>query len=200
MVVISIIALLSSIVLASIKSAREKAQITKTVSEMKSMQTALELYRSDKGYYPDDRNGVDLYLPDNPGFTYFEDYYDGDIYNGTNLTSLQGFSYVVQDYLVNNKYIAKIPQSPNYPNNCEPYSISCINSGYFLGYSTEVYPSDSSRYYMCGEDIVKNYAIFFYANSKKINLPIYKRVIDGVVEENDIWTDLPGRYTYCLSM
>ncbi|MBC7766658.1 prepilin-type N-terminal cleavage/methylation domain-containing protein [Arenimonas sp.] len=52
MVVISIIGLLSSIVLATLKDARDKATGTKFKSEIKQLVTALELYRTDTGYYP----------------------------------------------------------------------------------------------------------------------------------------------------
>lgn len=51
--VISIISLLSSVVLASIKDARQKAQINAFVVQMKQVQIALESYRNDYGKYPD---------------------------------------------------------------------------------------------------------------------------------------------------
>lgn len=61
LVVISIVGLLSSIVLASLKSAREKAQIAKFKQEMNSLRSALELYKSDNGFYPKpDRDEVNL--------------------------------------------------------------------------------------------------------------------------------------------
>jgi type II secretion system protein G len=52
MVVISIIGLLSSIVLASLKDARDKANVTKFKEEIRQMISALELYRGDNGKYP----------------------------------------------------------------------------------------------------------------------------------------------------
>jgi prepilin-type N-terminal cleavage/methylation domain-containing protein len=52
LVVISIIGLLSSIVLASLNTAREKAEIAKISSEMKSIQLALELYYDAYNQYP----------------------------------------------------------------------------------------------------------------------------------------------------
>ncbi len=52
MVVISIIGLLSSIVLASLKDARDKANVTKFKAEIRQMISALELYRGDNGKYP----------------------------------------------------------------------------------------------------------------------------------------------------
>lgn len=61
LVVISIIGLLSSIVLASIRTAREKAEITALKSNFLSVRNALELYRSDYGDYPESTG--ESYLP-----------------------------------------------------------------------------------------------------------------------------------------
>ena len=52
MVVISIIGLLSSIVLASLKDARDKATMAKFTSEINQFKNALELYKSEIGTYP----------------------------------------------------------------------------------------------------------------------------------------------------
>ena len=52
LVVIAIIGLLSSIVLASLNTARAKARDTKRVSDLKQMQIALELYHLTNGSYP----------------------------------------------------------------------------------------------------------------------------------------------------
>jgi prepilin-type N-terminal cleavage/methylation domain-containing protein len=52
MVVISIIGLLSSIVLASIKVARDKSVATKFKSEIQQFVSALELYKTSTGKYP----------------------------------------------------------------------------------------------------------------------------------------------------
>ena len=51
-VVIAIIALLSSITLAAVNKAREKAQISKFKSEVGEFVKALEVYRLKYGYYP----------------------------------------------------------------------------------------------------------------------------------------------------
>ena len=51
-VVISLITLLSSVILASLNSARDKAKTRAFASNMLSFQTALELYKTDTGYYP----------------------------------------------------------------------------------------------------------------------------------------------------
>jgi len=52
LVVISIIALLSSIVLASLNDARAKARDAVRLSDMRQIQTALELYKNTNGIYP----------------------------------------------------------------------------------------------------------------------------------------------------
>jgi len=52
LVVIAIIGLLSSIVLASLSSARTQARDAKRISELRQIKTALELYYNDFGYYP----------------------------------------------------------------------------------------------------------------------------------------------------
>jgi type II secretion system protein G len=52
LVVVSIISLLSSIVLASLNSARSKARDAKRKEDIHSIQTALALYYNTNGYYP----------------------------------------------------------------------------------------------------------------------------------------------------
>ena len=68
LVVIAIIGLLSSIVMASLNSARKKARDSRRIADLKQLQIALEMYYSDKGYYP--HNGSNTYagcwkLPNN---------------------------------------------------------------------------------------------------------------------------------------
>ncbi|MCR4274960.1 MAG: prepilin-type N-terminal cleavage/methylation domain-containing protein [Candidatus Campbellbacteria bacterium] len=53
LVVIAIIGILSSVVLASLNSAREKSRDAKRVSDVKNVQLALELYFDSCGQYPD---------------------------------------------------------------------------------------------------------------------------------------------------
>ena len=52
LVVISIIGLLSSVVLASLNSARSKARDTQRIAGIKQIRTALEFYYDKYGYYP----------------------------------------------------------------------------------------------------------------------------------------------------
>jgi len=53
LVVIAIIGILSSVVLASLNSAREKSRDAKRVSDIKQLQLALELYFDTNSSYPD---------------------------------------------------------------------------------------------------------------------------------------------------
>jgi type II secretion system protein G len=52
LVVIAIIGLLSTLSVVALNSAREKARNARRVSDMKQVQTALELYFNDMGRYP----------------------------------------------------------------------------------------------------------------------------------------------------
>lgn len=52
LVVVAIISLLSSVILALVKDARQKAQIKAFRSEVQQLINALELYRADNGIYP----------------------------------------------------------------------------------------------------------------------------------------------------
>lgn len=63
LVVISIIGFLSSIVLASLNTARAKARDVANIRAARELQKAVELYYSDNGYYPhqDPSVGSDIY-------------------------------------------------------------------------------------------------------------------------------------------
>lgn len=52
LVVVAIIGILSSVVLASLNSARMKARDTKRMTNLTQIWTALEMYYNDHGYYP----------------------------------------------------------------------------------------------------------------------------------------------------
>jgi type II secretion system protein G len=60
LVVISIISLLSSVVLSSLNSARSRARDTQRMANIRSLQTALELYFDANGKYP---TSADLAFP-----------------------------------------------------------------------------------------------------------------------------------------
>ncbi|PJE64729.1 MAG: hypothetical protein COU90_00455 [Candidatus Ryanbacteria bacterium CG10_big_fil_rev_8_21_14_0_10_43_42] len=56
LVVISIIGLLASVVLASLNTARSRARDARRMTDMRQIQTALELYFNDNGVYPSTSN------------------------------------------------------------------------------------------------------------------------------------------------
>jgi prepilin-type N-terminal cleavage/methylation domain-containing protein len=72
LVVISIIAFLSSIVLASLNTARQKAKLTAAKEEMGEFVKALEVYKSTYGVYPSSAGCYDSL--NGQGYGYCEDY------------------------------------------------------------------------------------------------------------------------------
>src|SRR5690606_14931557 len=54
------IALLSSVVLASLQTARAKGRDAKRISDLKQMQVAVEMYYNDHGSYPRNYDGTTL--------------------------------------------------------------------------------------------------------------------------------------------
>ncbi len=65
LVVVAIISLLSSIVLAAVKDARDKAKARAFRAEMQQLITALEMYRLDNGKYPGEGSIKDYYRNNN---------------------------------------------------------------------------------------------------------------------------------------
>ncbi len=185
LVVISIISLLSSIVLASIKRVRENAQITKTVSEMKSLQTALELYKNKFGVYP---GVIGTIYTTNEFMDGGGNFIDKIIDYGLGTQSLQ---YLLETYL--STFLPKIPTPPN-------------NSDYYIGYLRPL--NNVNTYYVCNRQKINNYFIYFYTSTRKINLPILEQVFNGTnpitmttinpVEESAF--NESQRRIYCISM
>ena len=68
LVVIAIIGILSSVVLASLNSAREKSRDARRISDIKQLQLALELYFDASSTYPTSLDDLDpTYIPSVPG-------------------------------------------------------------------------------------------------------------------------------------
>jgi len=61
LVVISIIGVLATIVLGSLNDARSSARDAQRKRDIKTIQTALEIYHLDKGQYPVSNNGIHTY-------------------------------------------------------------------------------------------------------------------------------------------
>jgi prepilin-type N-terminal cleavage/methylation domain-containing protein len=133
LVVVAIISLLSSIVLASLKEAREKAKISKLRSEMNQLLTAIELYKTDKGYYP----GENLTKEANGR------YYQKAI-NNTDVTTSINLPLELDGYL---------SETPKYPGLYSTTLTSGFYWYYLEGSSVKYRCSDSNDY--------QNYHIFF---------------------------------------
>ena len=58
LVAIAIITMLTSVVMASWSSAKEKAQDARRISELKQLKYALELYHTNYGHYPRESEGA----------------------------------------------------------------------------------------------------------------------------------------------
>ncbi len=106
MVVISIISLLSSIVLASVKEVREKAQITKIRSEMNQLINALELYKADKGEYPYENTA---------GFMNGNSYTSGIYINNSDYNESDTGAPNLRTLLTG--YVSNLPKNPVFSNN-----------------------------------------------------------------------------------
>lgn len=164
MVVISIIALLSSIVLASLNSARAKAQSAKFVAELKQLQNALELYRTDNGNYPNE--GTDALGVDEP---------HTDAALGP----------VLQ------KYIPKIPHSPNYPSTAILYT---YDTSFVAERKTQ-----SHFYFTCDDVPAAKYAIYIQSAFPINNLPTAKLLDENNADNtSEIFSGI--NYLYCLSV
>jgi prepilin-type N-terminal cleavage/methylation domain-containing protein len=187
LVVISIIALLSSIVLVSIKSAREKAILTKTVSEMKSLHTAIELYKNQFGVYP----GLS-------GMSYTDDFI---CQKGTGMCSFgpkEDVAVFQNADLVNNKLLSKPIAAPTF----EACDNGCSTKGYALYYWKTPTVIDSSATVMCGDQKVNNYVIFLYSNTKKISMPAASLLIGTStynINANPYSGNITPPYAYCIA-
>jgi len=60
LVVIAIIGLLSTLAVVALSNARQKANDAKRLSDVKQVQTALELYHNDRNIYPDPDAAINL--------------------------------------------------------------------------------------------------------------------------------------------
>jgi prepilin-type N-terminal cleavage/methylation domain-containing protein len=106
LVVIAIIGLLSSVVLASLNSARAKSRDAKRISDLAQIRIALELYFDDKGYYPQSGCGWDC--------------------NGYRYSYNSSWDSLASDLA---PYI-KLPIDPRNSPSCPPWSSNCYTYAY----------------------------------------------------------------------
>ncbi|TAK05568.1 prepilin-type N-terminal cleavage/methylation domain-containing protein [Patescibacteria group bacterium] len=115
LVVIAIIGLLSTLAVVALNSAREKSRDAKRVSDVKQIQTALELYYSDNQQYPDAAAGSVIGTA--AGLTRL----DGD-----------GFGAAATEPV----YMGLMPRDPQSPTINYTYTRNSVTS-YTLGFSLE---------------------------------------------------------------
>ncbi|MFH1454739.1 MAG: prepilin-type N-terminal cleavage/methylation domain-containing protein [bacterium] len=108
LVVIAIIGILSSVVLASLNSARMKARDTRRIADLRQIQTALELYYDANGYYPPSGCGWDC-----NGYRYS---YNDNSWNAL-ATALA-------------PYISSLPKDPLNSGGCPPWNVNCFTYAY----------------------------------------------------------------------
>jgi prepilin-type N-terminal cleavage/methylation domain-containing protein len=90
LIVIAIIGILASVIIPSVNGGREKALKSRTLSELKTMATALELYRNDNnGNYPADVSrdlppGLGAYLGGNQSAAWPDAPWPGSVYDWDN--------------------------------------------------------------------------------------------------------------------
>ena len=106
LVVIAIIGILSSVVLASLNSARAKARDASRIATLVQIRTALELYYNDRGYYPQSGCGWDC-----NGYRYSYD------------SSWTAFVADLAPYI-------KVPLDPLNTGSCPPWGTGCYTYAY----------------------------------------------------------------------
>ncbi len=179
MVVISIIGLLSSIVLASLKDARDKANVVKFSSEINQFKTALELYRADKGEYPyENKSSLTTFNSDDNRTT---------LNDGSSNPTQTSVATMMSNYI-------KI--LPNFSNEC-PYVLREGSCPWF--YRTNKNTLSDGNYRCVGDVSVPKYVIIFLSpttDTKIFNhysyLPQYEQYI------NNGWVTSDG--TRCFSL
>jgi prepilin-type N-terminal cleavage/methylation domain-containing protein len=126
LVVIAIIGILSSVVLASLNSARSKARDAQRIAGVKEIQKALEMYYNEKGYYPGGTGSVAYYFIQNtadsnggPGC--------GPDNNWASNPQHKGTWCLLEDTLT--PYLSKLPRDPMGNNNTYYFTYKYIYSG-----------------------------------------------------------------------
>jgi prepilin-type N-terminal cleavage/methylation domain-containing protein len=177
LVVISIISLLSTIVLASLNTAREKSKAAALVHNLKQLQLALELYKNDTGKYPYEDVAVG---------SLFMTTFSGQLDEATpNLESIPD-----QIPLIPN-YIAAFPKPLSFNS---PYQNHGADQ---IIYSPSENTGNQNSSYTCdGRQINEaKYAIYYlndsYESGHLLDLPLPKYLYNGNPE-------FASGYYYCL--
>ncbi|MHB8660348.1 MAG: prepilin-type N-terminal cleavage/methylation domain-containing protein [Minisyncoccota bacterium] len=121
LVVIAIIGVLSSVVLASLSTARLRANDARRLSDMHALVTALEMYANDHG---------GLYPPDPPKEQPNTGPCDGD---GVSLGDSATGDDCVDEFTVLTPYIKTLPADPEYANTDNNYQYCTADNGVTYG-------------------------------------------------------------------
>jgi len=152
LVVISIISLLSSVILTSIGTAKESATESNISSTLLQVRTALELYHSTNGKYPNE--GIN---------------YSAGVGGWPNLGG--NFVSFVTTYLVATNYLAQAPAGPG-------GKAETTNFYYF--YFTRNNLNDPADIRKCGTQIANRYVLGIYApNHNFTKIPKFTRYVGG---------------------
>jgi len=119
LVVVAIISLLSSVVFASLNTARAKARDARRISDLKQVQTALFLYYDKYGFFPN--------------------------YSGQTTTHTQKFNLMAQD-LVDDGFLSAVPAPPSSYSTYQYYLYGGSTLGALLVTNLEAYPNSSTGY------------------------------------------------------
>ncbi|MDP3995204.1 MAG: type II secretion system protein [bacterium] len=129
LVVIAIIGLLSTLAVVALNNARAKGRDAKRVSDIKTIQTALELYFADKNTYPVVASGTVL------GET-----------GATTLSQTNAFS----DTIAGTTYMGNVPDNPTPAGSCDNYTYRSVDTDFSACTSS---PCKSYDIAFCLEDI-----------------------------------------------
>ena len=190
LVVISIIALLSSIVLASLNAAREKATVSAFGQSMGELQKALEVYKSDIGYYPfENSSSYDMFILASNG-----DYNFDEINEDPSGMQNQFFVNNWSDLESNShkpllpKYISKFPTPFKLGTGSGNYNEIIYAAGTNSSFTIYTNPNDT---YTCGGRNIKGYVIIFTSYQYPLDtLPPMQRLMRGGSPISD---------TFCLT-
>ena len=143
LVVVAIIGILSSVILASLNSARTKARDTRRIADLRQIRTALELFYDANGYYPQSGCGWDC--------------------NGYKYSNDSSWDSLATDLA---PYIKSLPKDaintagcPPWNNNCYSYAYGNVGrTTYTAQYDLTAQLEDTSSPYRCA---VKGWRFYF---------------------------------------
>jgi prepilin-type N-terminal cleavage/methylation domain-containing protein len=170
LVVIAIISILSSVVLVSLKSAREKARDVSVLTSVRQLQIALEFYKDKFGEYPAASSAVDMF--DIGGSSDFQN---------------------ILNPLVTSGFLGKIPDHPDWPNNSD-YTVTG-----FFEYETDdtIYPGSSDKFACGGEVKPPEGYVILVNNPRPLSLPHFGKMEGGVFIDTYTALTAPSYY-YCV--